>query len=226
MPKKKCGLGFDCASMMQYPGVDSGDCLNYKTCGSAVQLSPDEELELVRIREEQMRQYQEQIRLTRRSAAIMMLMRRGCPQSPESLSVIPAIEAIATTLDNIRTGLTNFDGQYIAPPGCELHIYNVKRPSGTYSYYKLTAENAIFAPSEKEQEVRVIHLSHQHDARYIEAQLGIERRNKLTQVRTLLHNASTLLEEATRLLEQTTDMNSPNATVEVFNTDEIIPIDQ
>lgn len=83
----------------------------------------------------------------------------------------------------------------------------------------------MFAPSEKEQEVRVIHLSHQHDARYIEAQLSIERRNKLTQVRTLLHNASTLLEEATRLLEQTTDMNSPNATVEVFNTDEIIPID-
>ena len=225
MPKKKCGLGFDCASMMQYPSIDSGDCLNYKTCGSAVQLSPDEELELDRIREEQMRQYQEQIRLTRRSAAIMMLMRRGCPQSPELLGLIPAIEAIATTLDNIRTGLTNFDGQYIAPPGCELHIYNVKRPSGTYSYYKLTAENAMFAPSEKEQEVRVIHLSHQHDARYIEAQLGIERRNKLTQVRTLLHNASILLEEATRLLEQTTDMNSPNATVEVFNSDEIIPID-
>ena len=27
MPKKKCGLGFDCASMMQYPGIDSSDCL-------------------------------------------------------------------------------------------------------------------------------------------------------------------------------------------------------
>lgn len=207
MPKKKCGLGFGCASMMQYPGIDPGDCLNYKTCGSGLQLTPDEELELVRIRSEQMRQYQERIRLTHRSAAIMMLMRRGCPQSPELLGVVFAIEAIATTLDNIRTGLTNFDGQYIAPAGCELHTYNVKRPSGTYSYYKLTAENAIFAPSEKEQQVRVVHLSHQHDARYIEAQFGIERRNNLTQVRTLLQNASALLEEATRLLEQTTNMN-------------------
>jgi hypothetical protein len=225
MPKKKCGLGFDCASMMLHPGIDPGDCLNYKTCGSTVELTPDEELELVRIREEQMRQYQEQIRLTRRSAAIMMLLRRGCTQSPESLGIVSAVEAIATTLDNIRDGLPNFDGQYIAPPSCELHIYNVKRPSGTYSYYKLTAENAIFAPSEKEQQVRVIHLSHYNDARYIEAQLGIERRNKLTQVRTLLQNASALLEEATRLLEQTTDMNSPNATVEVFNIDEIISID-
>ncbi|PMB44755.1 hypothetical protein CEN40_13420, partial [Fischerella thermalis CCMEE 5205] len=63
--------------MMQCPGIDPGDCLNYKTCGSAVQLSPSEELELIRIREEREREYieelrrtQERIRLTRHSAAI------------------------------------------------------------------------------------------------------------------------------------------------------------
>ncbi|RAM47994.1 MAG: hypothetical protein C6Y22_30290 [Hapalosiphonaceae cyanobacterium JJU2] len=218
--------------MMQCPGIDPGNCLNYKTCGSAVQLSPSEELELIRIREEREREYteqlrrtQERIRLTRHSAAILMLWRRGCPQSLESLGVTPSIETITTQLDTIRTLTTNFDGQYIAPPGCELHVYNVKRPSGTYSYYKLTAERAMFAPSEREQQVRVIHVSHEDDARYIEAQLGIERRNNLTQVRTLLNNAGALLEEATRILEQTATINSPTATLEVIDTEEILPID-
>lgn len=95
MPRKICGLGFDCASMMLQPGLlDSGECLNYKTCGSAVKLTPDEEIELIRVRqiESQQRQQeweriQETFRTTRRQAALMMLMSRGCPQTAESLGV-------------------------------------------------------------------------------------------------------------------------------------------
>ncbi|PMB46661.1 hypothetical protein CEN40_10075, partial [Fischerella thermalis CCMEE 5205] len=69
------------------------------------------------------------------------------------------------------------------------------------------------------------HVSHEDDARYIEAQVGIERRNNLTQVRTLLNNAVALLEEATRILEQTATINSPTATLEVIDTEEILPMD-
>ncbi|WP_193200969.1 hypothetical protein [Nostoc sp. MG11] len=65
MPTKICGLGFDCASMMLQPGMlDSGECLNYKTCGSAIKLSPDEQIELIRVREIELERIQETVRTT------------------------------------------------------------------------------------------------------------------------------------------------------------------
>jgi hypothetical protein len=210
MPRKICGLGFDCASMMLQPGLlDSGECLNYKTCGSAVKLTPDEEIELIRVRqiESQQRQQeweriQETFRTTRRQAALMMLMSRGCPQTAESLGVTAQMQAITDQLEQLHHNLNNIEGQYIAPPGCEVHHYSVKRPSGVYGYNKLTAKEPIFDPSERQEKVRVIHLSDDEDPRNLEARLGIGRRNQLRNVRTLLATAVELLHQAANTLNQ------------------------
>lgn len=174
---------------MLKPGIGPGECLNYKTCGSALELSPDEEIELIRAREERW----ELFRTTRRQAAIMMLMQRACPATAQSLGVTEQVEAIATTLQQLQERLNGMSGQYIAPLGCEVHRYSVKRPSGVYVYNKLTAKEPIFKPSELEDNVKVLHLSHDDDPRNTEARLGIERRNKLTHVRTLLERAAKLL---------------------------------
>ncbi|MBD2241866.1 hypothetical protein H6G35_35670, partial [Aulosira sp. FACHB-113] len=77
---------------------------------------------------------------------------------------------------------------------------------GVYGYNKLTADEPIFEPSEKQEKVRVIHLSHDDDPRNTEARLGIERRNQLTCVRTLLAKAVELLQEAANTIsEQSSD---------------------
>jgi hypothetical protein len=213
MPRKICGLGFDCASMMLQPGIDSGECLNYKTCGAATKLTPDEEIELIRVREIMAQQRQQEwerreetFRTTRREAAVMMLMSRACPQSSESLGVAAQMQAIAACVEQLHHNLNNLEGCYIAPSGCEVHHYNVKRPSGVYGYNKLTAPEPIFEPSEKQQKVKVVHLSHDDDPRNTEARLGIERRNQLTRVRTLLATTLELLLEAANILnEQSSD---------------------
>ena len=193
MPQKRCGLGFDCASMMLQPGLDPGECENYATCGSATKLTPEEEFELIRWREiqaqerqQQWERYRETIWVNRYQAALMMLMSRGCPQTPESLGVVDLLTNLATKVEEVRSQLPQFQGQYIAPEKCEAHTYNVKRFSSVYCYNKLTAAEAIFDPSEKNQKVKVIHLSNDYDPRNSEARLGIERRNTLTQVRLML----------------------------------------
>ena len=213
MPRKICGLGFDCASMMLQPGIDPGECFNYPTCGAAIKLTPDEEIELIRVREiascqqqQEWERTEETFRTTRREAAVMMLMSRGCPQSSESLGVAAQMEAIAACVEQLHHNLNNLEGCYIAPLGCEVHHYNVKRPSGVYGYNKLTALEPIFEPSEKQQKVKVVHLSHDDDPRNTEARLGIERRNQLTRVRTLLATTVELLQEAANTLtEQPSD---------------------
>lgn len=82
--------------MLLQPGLEPGECPNYATCGRATRLTPDEEIELVRVRRihqeraqrrsqrlqrEQVRQ-REIWRTTRRQIALEMLMQRGCPQTP------------------------------------------------------------------------------------------------------------------------------------------------
>jgi hypothetical protein len=112
------------------------------------------------------------------------------------------MQAIAGLIEQLQQQLNNLQGQYIAPVGCEVHTYSVKRPSGTYYYNKLTASEAIFEPSSKQEKVKVIHLSNNNDPRTEQAKLGIERRNQLTRVRTLLSNAVELFEEAANTLSQ------------------------
>jgi hypothetical protein len=218
MPKKRCGLGFDCASMMLQPGIDPGECENYATCGSATQLTPEEEFELIRWREIQNQERQEQwerqreaIRVNRHQAALMMLMGRGCPQTPESLGVVELLTTVASKLEQVRSQLPQFSGQYIAPEKCEAHTYNVKRPKGVYCYNKLTAAEAIFDPSEKSEKVKVIHLSHDDDPRNSEARLGIERRNALAQARTQINVAHQALTQALELLQGSSIINNQQA---------------
>lgn len=212
MPLKKCGLGLDCASMMMMPGIDPGDCLNYKACGEATRPTPEEEIELIRIRElerqereereEKERRIKERIRLNLHQVAVMMLMQRAAPQSPESLGIIESISQLENKLYEVRSRLVNFENYYIAPEFCELHKYSVKRPYGVYTYNKLAADNSIFEPLQKQEKIKSLHLSHDDDPRKIEAQLGIDRRNKLTQARTLLNAASRLINEAISTIQE------------------------
>ncbi|BAZ18271.1 hypothetical protein NIES4071_101560 (plasmid) [Calothrix sp. NIES-4071] len=219
MPKKKCGFGFSCASMMMQPGLEVYECPNYRTCSLANDLTVEEEVELIIVRQIQTSQKQgefkyvhDKIRINRRQAAIMMLMSRACPQSLESLSIHELINQVGASLDQLRSRLTQFEGQYIAPESCEVHSYNVKRPRShltergvesyrrAYQYNKLTAMKPIFEPFERQAKVRVIHLSRSDDPRNLEAREGIERRNKVTQVRTKLKLIEQALADALALL--------------------------
>ena len=230
MPQKRCGLGFDCGSMMLLPGLDPGDCENYKTCGAAIRLTPQEEFEIIRIREieareleEEYERYREIMWVNRHTCALMMLMSRGAPQTPESLGLVEPLNQIATKITELQAQLNHFQGQYIAPQKCEVHTYNVKRLGETYEYNKLTASEAIFEPSEKTEKVKVIHLSRDHDPRNLEGRAGVDRRIKLTQARTqinvalqALHAAGELLTEGSSLqgiLEARTEINPAPAPV-------------
>ncbi|WP_414620799.1 hypothetical protein [Calothrix sp. CCY 0018] len=230
MPKKKCGLGFDCASMMIQPGIDPSDCLNYQTCGSAYELTPDEQLELIRVRErrweelqqaraeaqQEQQRIQERILISRKQAARMMLISRGCPQSLDSLGITYLITNLTEQLSQLSQQLAEAtQDQYIPPRGVEVHQYNVKRGRKIFEYNKLTASEAIFKPIEKTREVtrngirvminveavRMIHLSRDDDARNIVARESIKLRNKLLKVETLLKNAQQLIEEVGNLIE-------------------------
>ena len=223
MPKKKCGLGFDCASMMIQPGIDPGDCLNYEICGNAYELTPDEELELIRIREREREEAQrererieERILISRKQAARMMLMSRGCSQSLDSIGITDAIAGLGEQLSQLSQALSEAtQNQYIPPQGVEVHRYNVKRAKKVFEYNKLMAGEAIFKPVEKTREirrngkkimisveaVRMIHLSRDEDARNIVARESIELRNKLSRIETLLKNAQRLIDEASNILE-------------------------
>lgn len=210
MPKKKCGFGFNCAAMMLQPGLEPKDCLNYETCGSASELTPDEEVELIRVREvqrqeaqQQWERIQERIRVSRHWAALMMLTERGCSQSLENFGVVDSMASIEIRIQELRSRIAQFtEGFYIAPDNCEAHRYNVKRPSGTYWYNKLTSREAIFEPEEREEKVKVIHLSHDDDPRNTEGRLGIERRNRLHQLQTQLRIAEEALEQAGAVLNE------------------------
>ncbi|MBD1906946.1 hypothetical protein H6F53_15840 [Trichocoleus sp. FACHB-832] len=197
MPKKRCGFGFDCAGMMLQPGLEPGDCPNYFTCGAASSYTDEELVELVQVREQQ----RERIRVTRQQAAIMMLMSRGNPQDLNSLEVNNLISEIELSLQALKERLNQFENVYIAPEQTEVHQYNVKRRDKNFWYNKLTSKQAMFKPVDQRSLVKVIHLSHDDDPRNIEARLGVERRNQLTQVRTKLKEIQSRLADALDLLE-------------------------
>jgi len=197
MPKKRCGFGFDCAGMMQQPGLEARDCPNYFTCGAAQEYEVGELFELVRVGEEGW----ERICVTRQQAAIMMLMSRGNPQDLNSLEVNDLISEIELSLQALKEPLNQFENVYIAPEQTEVHQYNVKRRGKSFWYNKLTSKEAVFKPVEQRSLVKVIHLSHDDDPRNIEARAGIERRNQITQARTKLKEIQERLIDVLELLE-------------------------
>lgn len=60
MPRKKCAFGFSCAAMMIQPGLTAEDCPNRETCGVLTELTPEEEVELIRVREAEAQQRREE----------------------------------------------------------------------------------------------------------------------------------------------------------------------
>lgn len=195
---------------MQDATLEPKDCLNWATCGRAQEYTPEEEIELIRIRVESRRRIQEYLRVTRHAAALMMLHDRGCAQSVADFGTTAQIDDLRSQLSALSEHLQTYEEGYIAPAGVFAHAYNVKRPSyvienengekeqtwNVYWYNKLTATERIFEPAAEEDRVRVIHLSHNDDPRNIEGRLGIERRERLKMVNTRLKAAKSLIDEA------------------------------
>ena len=219
MPQKKCGFGFCCASMMMQPGLEPKNCPNWKTCGKVQEYSPDEVIELQRVRIVQAEREHYQFRITRHEAAIMMLQQRGNSQSLEDFDLPAQQSAIAQSLTELQDNLALLTENYVAPLEVNAHRYNVKRPGRIYRneegqfcqerriywYNKLTASQPIFEPSEdtpleegveENRPVRAIHLSHDNDPRNMEGRLGLERRNRLMAIHTQLQIAADALAAA------------------------------
>jgi hypothetical protein len=194
MSSKKCGLGFNCASLLHQPNLKPWNCPNYHNCRTANDRPYDEAFALATA--------PHPIQVTAIEAATLMLRMRGHPQSPETLGLWTAFDDLDRLLDELEPHLQQQQEQedYIAPEGCEVHLYNVKRPAGIYEYYKLASTQAMFEPSWEEHPVKVIHLSRAGDPRLRSAKSGIHRRNQLLKARTLLSNAAGLLETAMELL--------------------------
>lgn len=215
MPKKVCGFGFDCGSMLLQPGLEPGECPNYTTCGRATRLTPDEEIELIRVRQvrqaetEQQRQQaqqeftqrQEIWRTTRREIAQEMLMQRGCSQTPQQYIPDETFTRLIDAIAQLQANLTAFEESYIPPEGTIAHHYWVHRGYGSYRYNKLMAPSAIFAPAQEEQSVRMLHLSRDDDPRNLEGRKGITRMHRLIEIREQLQSAQSALETAIALAQ-------------------------
>ncbi len=212
MAEKRCGLGFSCASMMQQVELRVEDCPNVDVCGMAQRLEPDAEFELVRGGSAG---GVESFSVTRQEAAIMMLMRRGCPQPASSFGIDEHIATLNEQLSQLTGDIARYEGHYIAPVGVEAVSYSVKwergmkeTPEGLvpdireYWYNKLMSQRAIFAPAEQTRSVKVIHLSKNHDPRNIEGRQGVERRNQLNQIATQLRIAESAIAKAREIAAQ------------------------
>ena len=211
MPQKKCGFGFSCASMMMQPGLEPKECPNWKTCGKVQAYEPHEIVELQRVRLVESQRQRQVFRITRHQSAIMMLKERGGHQELSDFGIEALQSDIAQALTDLQESLEPLTAGYVAPEGVNVHRYSVKRPGSihrdpetgeethvprVYTYNKLLANSAVFEPAEEERPVRAIHLSRDSDPRNLEGRLGIERRNRLMQIRTRLQMAATALAEA------------------------------
>ena len=196
MPTELCAYGFSCAAMMLHPGLTAIDCPNKDECGTIIQLTQEDRVELYRARLENNRRIVEQVRMTREQTASYLLSTRGCPQTAESLGVTEAVGQLKEAIAHLESTIEELSTGYIAPPGAEAHRYTVKRPYGNYEYNKLTSKEAIFPPQIKEAKVKTIHLSKDTDPRNIEGRAGIERRNRLGAIASKVSLASEMLDNA------------------------------
>ena len=101
-----------------------------------------------------------------------------------------------------------------------MHTYNVKHPPsgkfppGTsveemrkqqkvYKYHKLLSKTAQFtSETDTSKKCKVIHLGKSNDEKNIQARLGIERRNRLSKICTLITQAAKALQEAAELADE------------------------
>jgi hypothetical protein len=194
MPIRMCAYGFSCASMMIEPGLTAEDCPNKNVCGTIRQLTEEDRVELHYARIENNRRMIDTMMTNGRDAALYLLSTRACPQTPASLGITATLDRLRSTLSQLEETIAQLSEDcYVAPIGVEAHRYLVKRPYGIYQYNKLTSREAIFPPQEREESVKVIHLSSDYDSRNFEGRAGIERRNRLLAIRTAIDTAEALL---------------------------------
>lgn len=197
MPIRMCAYGFSCASMMMAPGLTAEDCPNKNVCGTIRQLTEEDRVELHYARMENNVRTIDTMMTNGRDAALYLLSTRACPQTPASLGVTATLDRLRSTLSLLEETIAQLSEDcYVAPIGVEAHRYLVKRPSGIYQYNKLTSREAIFPPQEREDSVKVIHLSSDYDSRNFEGRAGIERRNRLLAIGTAIDTAEALLNRA------------------------------
>lgn len=116
--------------------------------------------------------------------------------------------------------MSNINRNYIALEGIEVHIYNTKHPPSSkfppgtpleeirkqqtiYKYHKLLSKTAQFQSETTDSRKRkVIHLGKHDSEKNIQARLGIERRNRLSKIRTLTTQAAKALQEAAELADE------------------------
>jgi hypothetical protein len=194
MPIRMCAYGFSCASMMMEAGLTAGDCPNRDICGTIRQLTEEDRVELHYARIEHNVRTIDTMITNGRDAALYLLSTRACPQTPASLGITETLDRLRSTLSQLEETIAQLSEDcYVAPIGVEAHRYLVKRPYGIYQYNKLTSREAIFPPQEREESVKVIHLSSDYDSRNFEGRAGIERRNRLLAIRTAIDTAEALL---------------------------------
>ena len=198
MNRKYCPFSFSCEAIAQIPDLLVAQCPNLSACltlakshleGTKVnlQLGKDDS------------DKPHSIQLSASSAASLMLRQRGNPQDMDLLGISLLLETLQGAMTELEVQLAQLEPDrnlYIAPEGTEVHTYAVKRPYGTYWYYKLAAHKAMFRPQTQKRLVRHIHLGKTDDPRHREAQMGIKRRNQLVRTRTKLMTAAKALEEA------------------------------
>jgi hypothetical protein len=183
--------------MMIEPGLTAEDCPNKNVCGTIRQLTEEDRVELHYARIENNRRTIDTMMTNGRDAALYLLSTRACPQTPASLGITATLDRLHSTLSLIEETIAQLSEDcYVAPIGVEAHRYLVKRPSGVYQYNKLTSREAIFPPQEREESVKVIHLSSDYDSRNFEGRAGIERRNRLLAIGTAIDTAEALLDRA------------------------------
>ncbi len=233
--QSKCRLGFSCAAMMMQPGLDANDCPNRQTCREMVRYEPDQRATFTRrVRSRRNRRVRESIDLSRHEAAVMMLMGRGCPRSIEDFGLLESIDNLVASLTTLRSKIETYREHYIAPEGCEVHEYNVKHDSVeyvrdetgellrnetgepqsrpvriAYAYNKLAATRPIFEPAIEPRQVKVIHLSKDDDPRNLEARRGIERRNRLSMLRSQLRSLETAVNQSLINLDRPLESFNP-----------------
>jgi hypothetical protein len=184
--------------MMMAPGLTAEDCPNKNVCGTIRQLTEEDRVELHYARIENNVRTIDTMITNGRDAALYLLSTRACPQTPTSLGVTATLARLHSTLSQLEETIAQLSSEdcYVAPVGVEAHRYLVKRPYGVYQYNKLTSREAIFPPQEREDSVKVIHLSSDYDSRNFEGRAGIERRNRLLAIRTAIDTAEALLNRA------------------------------
>ena len=89
--------------MMMLPGLTAIECPNKDTCGTIIQLTEEDRIELYRARLENNRRIVERVRMTRGQTASYLLSTRGCPQTPETLGVTQSIDQLRDAI-SLRHG--------------------------------------------------------------------------------------------------------------------------